>query len=279
MISDLIYDVGLHNGTDTAYYLHRGFRVVAIDANPVLVAAAQERFRIEIAAGRLTVLNIGIAERQGSLSFWVNEANDLQSSFSEERAKRFGPCHEIRVDCVPFSSVLADHGVPYFIKIDIEGYDCFCVNSLNPKDLPKYISVEADGDCDVVAELQKLGYSKFKLVNQLTFTDSTPITQDEFGRRLLRKLSVKLPLVKRTLGMPAIASRLERTDFDNFRERLPYHFGAGSSGPFGEETFGKWRSAQEVSTRLRDIQRKLSAAQIPAGSYWCDVHATHEAVS
>lgn len=275
MIADLIYDVGLHNGTDTAYYLHKGYRVVAIDANPVLVAAAQERFRTEIKNGRLTILNIGIAEQQGTLSFWVNEANDLQSSFSEERAKRFGPCHEIRVTCVPFSSVLAEQGVPYYMKVDIEGYDCFCVRSLNPKDLPQHISVEADGDCDVVAELQKLGYTKFKLVNQLTFTDSMPITEDEFGRRFLRKLAVKLPFVKATLGMPAIASRLERTDFDGFREQFPYRFAPGSSGPFGEDTFGKWRSAGEVASRLRAVQRKLSAAQIPPGSYWCDVHATY----
>ncbi len=275
MKADLIYDVGLHNGTDTAYYLHKGFRVVAIDANPVLVAAAQHRFRTEIASGRLTILNIGIAEQEGTLSFWVNEANDLQSSFSEERAKRYGPCHEIRVPCVRFSSVLEEHGVPYFMKVDIEGYDCFCVSSLNPNDLPKHISVEADGECDVVAELQKLGYRKFKLVNQLTFTDSTPITQDEFGRRLLRKLSMKVPLIKRALGAPAITSRLGRTDFDNFRERFAYRFGPGSSGPFGEETFGTWRSAGDVSARLSDIQRKLAASQFPPGSYWCDVHATY----
>ena len=275
MIPDLIYDVGLHNGTDTAYYLHKGFRVVAIDANPVLVAAAQERFRQEITNGRLTVLNIGIAEQEGTLSFWVNEANDLQSSFNEERAKRYGPCHEIPVRCVPFSSVLAEHGVPYFMKVDIEGYDCFCVSSLNPNDLPKHISVEADGDCDVVGELKKLGYTKFKLVNQHTFTDSMPITQDELGRRFLRKLSVKIPLIKRALSVPAIAARLARTDFDGFREQSAYRFGPGSSGPFGEDTFGTWRSAGEVSTRLREIQRKLAASEIPSGSYWCDVHATY----
>ena len=34
----LIYDVGMHNGDDTAYYLRRGFRVVAIEPNPALVA-------------------------------------------------------------------------------------------------------------------------------------------------------------------------------------------------------------------------------------------------
>ena len=30
--SDLIYDVGLFDGGDTAYYLFRGYNVVAIDA-------------------------------------------------------------------------------------------------------------------------------------------------------------------------------------------------------------------------------------------------------
>src|SRR5437660_352233 len=110
MVPDLIYDVGLHNGSDTAYYLHKGFRVVAIDANPVLIAAAEREFRSEIAAGRLTVLNIGIADTEGSLSFWINEANDTQSSFNEARAKLYGPCHEIRVPCIRFSSVIAEHG-------------------------------------------------------------------------------------------------------------------------------------------------------------------------
>jgi hypothetical protein len=28
---ELIYDVGLFDGADTAYYLYRGYRVVAID--------------------------------------------------------------------------------------------------------------------------------------------------------------------------------------------------------------------------------------------------------
>jgi predicted RNA methylase len=41
---DLVYDVGLHNGDDTAFYLHQGFRVIAIDADPRAAAAAKQRF-------------------------------------------------------------------------------------------------------------------------------------------------------------------------------------------------------------------------------------------
>ena len=67
-IEDLIYDVGMNNGDDTAYYLSLGFRTVAIEANPELVEQAKARFAREIASGRLIILNIGIADREGGAS-------------------------------------------------------------------------------------------------------------------------------------------------------------------------------------------------------------------
>ncbi len=38
MERDLVFDIGVNNGEDTAYYLRRGFRVVGVDANPDMVA-------------------------------------------------------------------------------------------------------------------------------------------------------------------------------------------------------------------------------------------------
>jgi hypothetical protein len=34
MHPDLIYDLGMHRGGDTQFYLEKGFRVVAVEANP-----------------------------------------------------------------------------------------------------------------------------------------------------------------------------------------------------------------------------------------------------
>lgn len=68
MLADLIYDVGVNNGDDTAYSLHRGCRV-AIEADPILASRATERFAREIADGRLTILNVAIAEEPGDLPF------------------------------------------------------------------------------------------------------------------------------------------------------------------------------------------------------------------
>lgn len=54
-MAGLVFDVGLHNGSDTAYYLHRGYDVVAVEANPRFCALAERRFAPEIAAGRLEI--------------------------------------------------------------------------------------------------------------------------------------------------------------------------------------------------------------------------------
>ncbi len=42
--NDLIYGVGLFDGSDTAYYVHRGYTVVGIDANPVMIEKAKNKF-------------------------------------------------------------------------------------------------------------------------------------------------------------------------------------------------------------------------------------------
>jgi hypothetical protein len=50
---DLIYDVGIHDGNDTAYYLAEGYRVLAIDANPAHIERATKRFEHELNDERL----------------------------------------------------------------------------------------------------------------------------------------------------------------------------------------------------------------------------------
>lgn len=271
---DLIYDVGLHNGTDTAYYLERGFRVLAIDANPLLTSQAEVRFGKEIAAGKLTLLNVGIGASEESLSFWINQADDTQSSFNKARAMRYGPCLEVVVKCVPLSAVMNEHGVPYYLKTDIEGNDYLCVNALVPGKLPKYISVERDHNRDLVEALHNLGYRRFKVINQTSFTDSTPIFGNEIGLRLLRKVSSRHPWFQGVLKSPGISPHFRKIDFDGFLERFEHKFPEGSSGPFGEETWGAWYSFEEIRGRIDAIQRRLVGGHLTPGKFWMDIHAT-----
>ena len=82
----LVYDVSMHRGDDTAYYLHKGFRVVGVEANPAMAVHLRDRFKSEIATGALQLLEVGVAEVEGELDFWVCDAVTEWSSFNEKKA-------------------------------------------------------------------------------------------------------------------------------------------------------------------------------------------------
>ena len=243
---DLIFDVGAHNGDDTGYYLETGYRVVAVEANPLLARSMTARFEAAIDAGRLTVLNFGIAEQSGPLSFWVNDDNSVWSSFDRELGGRHGSrCHAIDIECVPLDALIRQFGAPHYLKIDIEGYDRICLDALQPSACPRYISCELTHSDPLIERLYELGYRRFKLVNQSTYTDATPVFENEIGFRAVRKLCV-LPAVRRALpdGL--------RSDFDTFTRRRGHVFPDGASGPFGEDTFGPWRTKEAVDATKFD---------------------------
>jgi len=57
-----IYDVGLHRGQDTDFYLKKGFNVVAFEANPENAAFCRDQFKTAIDDGRQTIIEGAIAE-------------------------------------------------------------------------------------------------------------------------------------------------------------------------------------------------------------------------
>jgi FkbM family methyltransferase len=127
MENKLIYDVGVCDGSDTAYYLHLGFNVVGIEASPVMVDDLRRRFAGNIADGTLTILNVGVADSEGELEFWICDDNPHWSSFDQVLAARNGARHHpALVETRRFSDILCEHGVPLYCKIDIEGKDRTC---------------------------------------------------------------------------------------------------------------------------------------------------------
>jgi len=135
--SDLIYDVGLNNGDDTAFYLSRGFRVVAIEADPTLADAARERFRQQIGTGAVTVVNVGIADHDGEAEFWICHINSEWNSFERATASReHSTHHSVTIPVRRFASILNAYGVPHFLKVDIEGYDHLCLEDLGTVSCP-----------------------------------------------------------------------------------------------------------------------------------------------
>src|SRR5215467_12230940 len=126
--NDLIYDVGMNNGDDTAYYLSRGYKVVAIEADPALAETVSRRFQREIAAGKLIILNVGVSDEEGEMPFWICDNHPEWNSFDRAIASRDGePHHQIRIECRSFHSILAEFGTPHYLKLDIEGHELRCL--------------------------------------------------------------------------------------------------------------------------------------------------------
>src|SRR5215469_13950329 len=88
MNTQLIYDVGAHLGEDTDFYLRKGFKVLAVEANATLAERLRERFRSSLHGGSLSVLQAAIAEHSGEVDFYVNESESVWGTIRPDWAKR-----------------------------------------------------------------------------------------------------------------------------------------------------------------------------------------------
>ena len=277
---DLIYDVGLFDGADTAYYLFRGYNVVAIDANPLMIEKSKVRFAREIEEKRLTLLNIGIAEKPGTATFWISDVPEW-SSFDQTIASRVGAaCTPAPVVTMPFSRLLAEYGVPHYIKIDIEGSDRLCVDALRTE-LPRYISVEAEcvNDFTVLSDdqavamlglLRDLGYRRFKLVDQgRGWTAVRPNPVPRFVMRLVARAAHGR---RRVRGLSGIADR-----FSDLRRlsALGFAFSPGSSGPWGDDIPGPWMPFETARSIYLKERHLFFSRKRPLHAFWYDWHATY----
>ena len=239
----IIYDVGMNTGQDTEFYLKKGFKVIAIEANPVLCEEVGARFSDYIASGALKILNVGVGKEEGKLDFYVNENKTEWSSFHKGIAGRDGAeLKIIRVEVLTMQSIIEQYGMPYYLKIDIEGNDGDAIWSALQGDFSiPYVSVENGGP--LLKLLAEAGYTSFKYIQQNNVTE---------------QLQVKPVLEGKTID---------------------FTFEFGASGKFGEETDGEWMSFDEVYPIVNDVWDVETGAKNPKWDDivggWFDLHARH----
>jgi len=174
--SDLIFDIGLHKGKDSAFYLKKGFRVVGLEAVPQLCQRAGALLSAEIAAGRMTIVERALAYRPGErVSFFINPEKDDWGSLERGQAEKgIGSAVEISVETISLQDLFSTYGTPYYIKCDIEGGDAIFIRSLLQTSVrPRYVSFELTS-IDDLAFLRACGYDEFQIVNQWLHPFVTP---------------------------------------------------------------------------------------------------------
>lgn len=226
---NLIYDVGMHKGQDTDYYLKKGYKVIGFEANPGNAAFCKNRFASAIKENRLIIVEGAIVETKAGeikpekVKFYRNEDHSPWGSTSEDWAYRnevMGTSNKlIQVDAVDFGECLEKYGIPFYLKADIVGSEMICLRALRHfQNKPDYLSIRSEKVIftkllDEFDVLQELGYDRFKAIKQ--DFDHLKISVDNSGKI--------------------------------------YEFEEGGSGPFAEDTEGDWRKREEVLKKYHRI--------------------------
>jgi FkbM family methyltransferase len=246
-----IFDIGMFDGLDTDYYLECGYRVVAVEANPELVARARRERAAEVATGRLVVVHAAMAANHEPVSLYLSGTDLGSSSVHPELVERKQPAGVVSVRGLTLADLLGEHGVPRFMKVDIEGEDRVCVLALSAGAVPDYLSFEIGPDFqELLDHARAVGYRRFKIVNQMSYRElaNHECLQDRLARR-----------VSRLLGRPK-PSHVRRSG---------RRFACGyCSGPLPWRSDGAWRTYEQTVAGWKAAQGGL------ANSGWYDLLAT-----
>lgn len=121
----VIYDLGSNNGDDIPYYLQKSSKVVAVEANPVLVKQIELRFSEEILGGKLIVEHCVLTTKNkgGLVPFYIHKHNHVLSQFPIPEKSSISDFDETMIKSKNIIDIVGCYGRPYYIKIDLENYD------------------------------------------------------------------------------------------------------------------------------------------------------------
>lgn len=134
---DLVFDIGAHVGDRIAAFRKLGCRVVAVEPQP-----AAFRF-LHLVYGRsraVTLVRAAVGERSGTLSLRLNTRNPTVSTASDTfiAAAKEAPGWEgqdwtetVEVPALTLDHLIAEHGMPAFVKIDVEGFELNVLKGLS----------------------------------------------------------------------------------------------------------------------------------------------------
>jgi FkbM family methyltransferase len=139
-----VFDIGANVGTCTEAFLSLGAgKVVAVEPTPDLVRKLKY-----IRDKRVTVVGSGVGKEPGVLRLNLSNFNTL-NSFSGEWLDKVAQevpsgrpqwIETVNVEVTTLDALIKQHGIPDFIKIDVEGAELQVLQGLSTS--PRYLSFE-----------------------------------------------------------------------------------------------------------------------------------------
>ena len=170
----LIFDIGGNRGINTELYLAKECRVVTVEPQPHCVGLLQQKFKDN---SNVVIIQKAISNFNGSSTFCLCNTDDTLSTMVPEKWKagRFKKItndwnNYIDVNTVTLDTLIQEYGIPFFCKIDTEGYEYEVLAGLSqpvPHISFEYTYEFIEDAYKCIDLLLALGYKKFNMTNHL----------------------------------------------------------------------------------------------------------------
>jgi len=126
---DLAFDIGAHVGDRVASFRRLGARVVAVEPQPALVFTLKLLYALD---RQVTIEPVALGPKSGTIELKLNPPNPTVATASSdfiaaaEGAPGWEDQHWTKTKTVAMKTLdelIAKHGIPRFVKIDVEGFE------------------------------------------------------------------------------------------------------------------------------------------------------------
>lgn len=126
---DLAFDIGSHVGDRVASFRRLGARVVALEPQPALVRTLRVLFALD---RKVRIEAAAVGRAAGEIELNLNLKNPTVATASDDFIKAADGAlgweeqrwtRKLKVPMTTLDALIAKHGTPQFVKIDVEGFE------------------------------------------------------------------------------------------------------------------------------------------------------------